>query len=408
MRTAGMIAGGIAWCVLVFVGVFYLTFPSDAVIARIQSEWPNGPFGRDSTVAMSSVSPWWVGLSAADVQVFQAERGGTPDAELVQNLMARANDVRVRVSPWSLLSGNYRVVGAVTFTDASVDFRLGTEKGERGQLDVRSVDVKSKELPLADLLMLMPGLTASADGTIDLDAVVEAGEKGMADAKGRIDIGGSSIVLSDVELPSIGPLGMDVPVSVLKIAGNIDDGEWEIDEGRLDSDLFDLRIEGSVSLRDPVDRSTLDIELVLSDLGEELSAFESFLSSAEGDDGDYHFLCRGMVSRLRGCTPKGKSRRSTRRTSSVPTPSGSASIDRTPSRAPTAVDSERERRREEIRERLRKRREEREAMADEDHDHEDPAPLDDIDAAADELDDERFLDEGDDDEPLPLEEGFED
>lgn len=401
MRTAGMIAGGIAWCVLVFYGVLYLTFPSDAVVARVQAEAEKGGWlGRDSTLEIGSAAPWWVGLSFSDVKVFEAERPD-PRAETppMKMLRAMANNARVRVSPWSLLTGSPYVIGSATLTDSTIDFEVGTIEGKRGP-EVSTIDVHSDELPLGDLLMLVPGFTGAAEGLVDIDARIEAGEKGMSDAQGRIDIGGADIVLSEVELPMIGPLGMDVPVSGLKLAGSIDDGKWELDQGRIDSPLFQIRIEGNVSLRDPIDRSTVDLELILSDLGEDLKAFESFLKSAEGSSGSYHYQCRGMITRLRGCSPKSSSRVSNRSGRNRGSARG-----RTPSaapRTPTAVDAERERRREEIRERLRKRREERE----QDRGDEEPDPAEEL------LEpDEEPYDEGEeppfDEDPI-IDEAFED
>lgn len=394
MRTAGMIAGGIAWCAVVFYGVLYLTFPSDAVIARLQAEAPK-MLGQDSTIQLARVSPWWVGLAGRDIKVFRAERPDPrSEAAPTETLIAMAKDVRVRVSPWSLLTGSPYVIGSATLTESDIDFEIGTVEGKRGP-QVSTLDVHTDELPLGDLLMLVPGFAGTAEGAVDIDAKVESGDKGMSDAKGRIDIGGSSLVLSEVELPMIGPLGMDVPISSLKLAGNIDDGKWTIDQGRIDSSLFLLRVEGSVSLRDPIDRSTVDIELILSDLGEDFKNFETFLKSAEGTDGAYHFQCRGMVSRLRGCTPKGStrsaSRRSVDRGSRADRPVAAGATPRTPS----AVDDERERRREEIRERLRKRREERERGRADEEPPEDPEDLldgDDLDEV-DDLDDADLLDD---------------
>ena len=387
MRTAGYVAGGILWCVVVFVTTLYATFPSQALVDRIKVEAPN-VLGPDTSVDLASVSPWWVGIAARDLKIYKTERATGQDGA-VPTLMGLAKDVRVRASLWSLVQRTPHASGSVTLAEGRIDYAVGTSADDKGRVNVSEVEIQSKALPLADLLMLVPGFTGTTTGAVDIDVVVEAGEKGMSDASGRIDLSGGGIVLSDLEIPGVGPLGMDVPISALKISGDIRDGEWTIDQGRMQSDLLQLRVEGSLSFRDPIERSTVDIELIVSDLGQELQAFESFMSSAKGSDGAYHYQCRGMLRSMRSCTPKRDRTaraRASRRSSSAPDRrpgSLGEPRSRTPV-TPSEVDEERERRREEIRERLRQRREEREARIEDgpeydENDNGEEPPFDDLD-----------------------------
>ena len=301
MPRAAMIGLGLLWCGLVFAGTLYATFPSDELVARAKVEVPKY-LGRDYSIDIERVSPWWVGLSARGVKVFKAERAN-PRSEEPPTVMpaAMAKKVRVRASPWSLVTRTPYVSGSVTLSEGRIDYAIGTAADDREQVSVSEVDVRSNGLPVSDLLALVPGFTGAADGNIDLVAAIEAGERGMSDANGRIDLSGGRVVLSDVELPEIGPLGMDVPIESLKVSGEIRDGKWTIDQGHVESELLTLEIEGHVVLRDPLDRSTMEIELTLSDLSEQFSSFEQFMSSAKGSDGAYHYECRGIVTRMQGC-----------------------------------------------------------------------------------------------------------
>ncbi len=410
-RTIAMIAGGVLWCVLVFVVTFYVTFPSDTLVRQAQYRTPE-LLGREYSLEVGSISPALVGLTAADVKLFHTPRTSWREDEApAKTIAGLAKDLRVKISPLaSLFASAPQVYGSVTFTESPITYAVGTAVDKRGNLALTSLDVASDDLPLADLLMLIPELTASASGKIDVDLEIEAGEEGMADANGSVDIEGGTLVLSDVEIPGIGPLGMDIPVSALRIVGEVQDGELTIERGIAQSDLLEIEIEGTITLRDPLDRSTVDVQITLSNLGDDLAAFEGFLASAKGSDGDYHFNCRGMISRLRGCTAERTASRSrpsrpraaTRRpSSSADRPTAERSSSARSPRERTELDAERERRREEIRERLRQRREERERLRDPNDDVEEfDEDLDEPEFAEDEefLDDEELEEEFDDED----------
>ena len=63
------------WCALVFLVTFWLTFPSDTLVERVRWEVPER-LGKEYSIDLASVSPWWVGLSAQDVMAGGMEQVG--------------------------------------------------------------------------------------------------------------------------------------------------------------------------------------------------------------------------------------------------------------------------------------------------------------------------------------------
>ncbi|MBX2796251.1 MAG: type II secretion system protein GspN [Myxococcales bacterium] len=405
MRAVGMVVGGIVWCMLIFSFTLWLTFPSDTLIERIRHETPR-MMGSEYSSDLASIAPWWFGVAAKDVKLYSTATQDWRSSEEPEgpSLVGIAKDVRVRASPFSMLRNKPYVSGSVTLTEAPVTYALGFAENERGAMGLVSADVEGSSVPLADLLMLAPSTAISATGSVDAELRFEAGEDGLSTAEGKMEISGENIVLSDIEIPGIGPLGMDIPIESLELTCPVREGKCEIERGTVSSPLLDMRIEGHVALRDPLSRSTLDIELIVSDLGDDLKAFEGFMSSAKQSDGAYHYACRGIVSRLRSCQPvRASARRSTTpRPSPSRTSRGTANRGEPRSASSGNMDEERERRRQEIRERLRQRREARERDREDDVEEEEEIPEDELD---EEILEDEFIDEEEGEE---FEEEFED
>lgn len=371
MKTFLYVIGAFFWVILVFVVSFYVTFPSRVIADRIRYEVPN-VLGPDYSADVGSVKPWWFGLSSNDIKIYKAPgrvRGADPEEEPAgAQLVGLLGNMRMRIAPFrSLFRRAPYVSGSVTLTEGSVNYAIGTSVEQRGgDVTLSDVVLSSTGMPLADLFVLVPDLTATGVGTVDLDVDLHAGETGMRDASGHFSFGGTNLVLSDIEIPGMGALGMEVPISELLLAADVVDGVATISSGRLQSDIATVEITGTVTLRDPIDRSAVDIQIAMSNLGEVLAPYKGFLSDAAQPDGSYHYSCRGVLSRMgaSSCSAGSRERRVTSRPPSPGSPMSSSPMPRSssPGNARDAeTDEERERRRDEIRERLRQKREEREA-----------------------------------------------
>lgn len=358
MRTVltGLLA--LLWVSVVFVGTLWLTFPSDTFAERLRYEVPN-TLGPEYSADVKSVAPWWVGLSAQDLKIYHTARGGEEEAGAV--LVALVRDARARVSVWSLLRRAPYLSGSVTLTEGTLDYEVGTAADDKGRVALSDLVLSADALPVSDLLGLAGMGDVRVDGALQLDVDLHAGADGMKDATGSLKLGGANLVIADFEIPGMGNLGMEIPVQELVLMAEVKDGKATLQHGAFKSDLLTAALTGDVTLRDSIERSSIDLEISITELGDQLKAFEGFLSDAKQSDGTFKYACRGVISRLgpTSCTAA----RARGVSSRIPSTDRPTAIPRSPTGVPggaVETDEERERRREEIRERLRQKREERE------------------------------------------------
>ena len=362
LKRIGWVAGAFVWALLVFQTALWLTFPSEAMSRWLVHQMSQRMPGYHAE--LGSVRPWWTGVSIHDVKLFTAPvaRSTSVAEPEAPTLVALAERVRGRLSPWAILSGGYDVRGDVRLVDGTARYRVGVRPDERGRMLLTDLSVQSSEMPLAELLPLLPVSEApSGSGTLNIEIDVEAGETGLGQATGRISISGTNLVISDLATEATGPIGMEIPIQELKIEAPIKDGKASITQGIASGELATLELEGDLVLRDPLSKSTLNLELLISNLGPALQPMAGFLGTPHAD-GKYHYQIRGLASR----PSVSAKRESVASSSSGRVTSGASPVDRSnpgyvsPSTAGETAE-DRERRIAEAQERLRQRREQRDA-----------------------------------------------
>ena len=206
MKKVAFVFGVLFWALAVFLGTFYLTFPSEAISLRLRYIIAERFDGY--TADIGSVSPWWLGLSIDDVKLYREvspsrsrpmedEEGEEAPQEGAQ-LAAIFESVKVRVSPWSLLRRAPYVSGSVALPGGEVAFSVGSAVSGDGDIALSDLVVKAEQLPLEDLLALLPNASASGTGGIDIDIDLHAGSEGMKDATGHLSLTGAGLELSEV------------------------------------------------------------------------------------------------------------------------------------------------------------------------------------------------------------------
>jgi len=392
MKQVVMVVAGIIWFGVIFFVALWATFPSDAVTQRVAVEVFEAS-GGEYLIEIGSVAPWWVGLSAKDVKVFTRDpRARTPeDGE--PELAFYAERARVRGGLGSLLARTPAVSGSVTLGSGDVAFDVTTMMNKKGtELALAEANFEAEQFPLVELAPLL-GVAVEGTGAVDIDVKLEAPE-GLRKASGRAKISGSGLNLTDMELPGVGPLGMEVPIDDIDIAIDITEGKAKFTKGRIVSALAAIDLDGELTLREDMNRSTMRIQIVAGSLGDSIAGIVGAVAKdAKWEDGDYHWMCTGTLSRPRCMAERERRSSSSRSSRPVPSPSSATRPDPTElaERRTTSGDdaAERERRKEEIRERLRKRREERENSVAK-------RPDDDFDDEEEEFDDEEDLEFEDD------------
>lgn len=376
MRRLLMVGGFLVWTVVVCAGTFRATFPSDVVAERIRYEVPLR-LGRGWTADVGTVVPWWAGVSVSDVKLFQQsfayvpavprsvpasgsnqddeegeETDEEPSREDGPKLVAAFDNVSVRLSPWSIAARAPVVVGSVSFGERVLHGTVGTTIGARGEVHLDDL-VLAGEVPLDALLAF--GLEgATGQGALELDVDLVGGEFGMKDSSGRMAVRASKLVISDIEVPGMGALGMEIQLSDLTLIADVVDGRATVTEGKIVSELATISVSGEINLRDPIDRSAYDLQFVISELGPQLAAFQGFLAGAKQSDGTFLYSCRGTVGRPSpsGCSSRPRTATARPPTTTRPTTPGVA-----------LTEAEREEKKNEIKERLRREREQRQGGA---------------------------------------------
>ncbi len=355
------VAGALLWALFVFQVALWLTFPSDAMGRWLTYQVSQRMPGYHAE--LGSVRPWWTGVAVHEAKLFTTPmtRSTNVAEPVAPTLVALADRVRGRLSPWALLSGGYDVRGDVRLIDGTASYRVGVRPDERGRMLLTDLVVRSSEVPLAELLPLLPlSEVPSGSGVLDIEIEVEAGEGGLGEATGRVSISGTNLVLSDLATEMTGPIGMEIPIQELRIEAPIEDGKASITQGIASGELATIELEGDLNLNDPLSRSTLNLKLLISNLGPALQPMAGFLGTPHSD-GKYHYQIRGLAYR-----PSVSAVRETVVSSSSGRVStGASPVDRSspgyvsPSTA-SETPEERERRIAEAQERLRQRREQRE------------------------------------------------
>ncbi len=353
MKNALLVVGGILWFGLVFSLTFWLTFPSDTLAERLKYEVYDGS-GGDYQLQLDSLSPWWVGVSGEMVQLYSnttPRGGGDPVSELV----FAAEAARLRVSPLSLLRRTPSVAGGMTIGGGDVDFTVATQMDKKDRLGVSDLTIEAQDFPIIDLASLA-GTAMEGTGTIDIEVEISAPD-GMRQAEGKIEIHGGDILITKLDPAAMGgmDLGMEIPLDDIDIVLDITQGKAEFTRGKIRSQMANIDLDGALTLRDDLTRSTMNIGLVV-ELGEELAMFKSFLNDAKGADEKFHYKCAGTLSRMPRCSGQRVGRRDGGTRRSTPAASGNSRRQSGGARAETSAE-DREKRREEIRERLRQRRE---------------------------------------------------
>jgi type II secretion system protein N len=293
IRYVGYSIGASVWFALVFLISWRVTFPSDEAsqyVAYRLSEATRGAY----KVQMASIAPWGVGVKATDLEVYAAGKDAAGEGD---TLLISFDRFRAHSSVGTLLAQTPRIKGDAELSGAPIQFDVETLL-EDGLFQLQSVTFDSNDVPfsvLTNLLGESMGMVMSTTGGLNSEVKLDL-SKGLKEADGSIELSSNDLVITSLEVPMMGPLGQQIVVDDLDIKLDIDDGKAKVDQGVIDSDAVSIDLEGEISLRDPVDRSSLRLDAVL-ELGEAFSMVETFLRSAKWDDDKYHYTISGTIGR---------------------------------------------------------------------------------------------------------------
>ncbi len=279
------------WLAVVFLVVFRLTFPSDALVSRASYEVANAT-GGTMALQMASATPAWMGLTGHELLLSSVEEG-------VATPVLAVEKVKVAGGLMSLISGSPSVGGYARFGDGRLNFDTTIAGDDAGVYDMRALDVDAQGFPLSALPPIQ-GTKILGTGGFDLVVDLDVPD-GYAKSNGRASLSGANIELSGVsgDMNAIVTGFGILPATLqnLDLEFEIREGKAEVRRGTLVSSLADVTIEGDIVLTNRLSNSRLRLDLVI-DAKEPLQGIASMMASAKWDtDEKYHYELRGNFNR---------------------------------------------------------------------------------------------------------------
>lgn len=311
MRTLPLLAGASIWSVFVFFFAFRVHFPGDEALARLQVELQNRSNNRYALEA-SDLGLWSLaGVRLDDATLYSLKESrrrrrirrrasGSDDVDNPEDVsdpikaspLFRAERLRLRLAVLPLLTGTQKVVfdsrtlgGALSGTVAQGD-------------DSQQIYLEGEELDLSLLPIGGESWSVDAVGAMNLDIDLDLSSKSPRESKGEVHIG-----FEGLGIESANAMGMALTPVRFSEAGfdiNLANGKAEFARGVLDGDLLDATFSGYITLGKTdlmKSRLKVNVKMELDSTLDKLAKFSPDLRDARDEDGVYHLLCTGMLSR---------------------------------------------------------------------------------------------------------------
>ena len=318
MQKLAIIAGLVAWSLLVFSMTLSLTFPSGKMADFVSyqvSEMSNDAWSLQA----DSASPSILGLSfQAPVLANSARKGGEKSPILALD--------RAKVS-----AGLFDIIGLMTGGSGVVDISM--RQGD-GHLDL-SVGVDCTDSPncipnaltvqgtigVGDLPPIS-GASLEGHGSIEIDGDLNWAD-GFSNTSGVFKVNSKDVRVTglggegDIGQMMEGFDGWPLPIEKINILVDFGEGKGTIKRGRINCDWFEFDLDGEIVLADEFGRSRLKSKLVVEpqDAFDELE-LATFVKQAQKSalhgDGKYHYNWTGMLSRLKAPRAERESTRNKR------------------------------------------------------------------------------------------------
>ena len=312
MQKLALVAGGLAWGVLVFAVGFKVNFPRDALLERVRYEVQDRGEGKWALDA-SSADLWFLhGVEFDDLVVYKVDAPKKPrpkkrrgkaksevdpadtddTAALKGSTFFRADHARVSVALLPLLQGQ---VGA----DFAAEVLQGELSGTYAASDASSV-VKLAGDGLNLALLPLSGddwsIDASGVAAVEADLALDASDPKKSEGTMSLSIADFAIEKASIKGFDLSPTAF----SEAKLEIALQEGKATIETGSLVSEAVQVELSGHATVNgaEP-SRWRLRVQAKVT-LGEDLDKLARMLpdmKEARGDDEAYHFICTGTVER---------------------------------------------------------------------------------------------------------------
>jgi type II secretion system protein N len=252
---------------LMLLGLFArCTFPYERVRDRLVAEFNTKQANAGMRIEIAEMSGYWLsGIEAEGVKVTRTS-AVAPTSPAPSDTPTPAEELKPHVTIIDHVYGSVSLLRLLVGTTAG-SFGMEMQSGEvegrfSSSSDGQSLELKLSKVNVGDLPMLSDLAGLPLKGTVDGKLEVELPEKKATKAEGKIELNMSGISAGDGKAKILKVIALpELKVGDVKLNATITDGRLKVDSMSAKGPDFELLLDGSIRLREPIPLSMLDIGL---------------------------------------------------------------------------------------------------------------------------------------------------
>jgi type II secretion system protein N len=239
------------------------TFPYDQVRDRLVAEFNAKQASSGMRLEIAEMSGYWLsGIEAEGVKLTRtatADGGGTPSAEEQKPKVTVIDELYGSVSLVRLLFGKIAGSFGATIQSGEIEGNFSSSETEQ------SLAVKLRQVGVGDIPILSDLAGLPLKGTVDGQLEVVLPEKKPGKAEGNVELNITGLAAGDGKAKVLKVIALpELKVGSLKLVATITDGRVKFDTVTAKGPDFEMVMDGSIRLREPVTSSMLDLGMRFS------------------------------------------------------------------------------------------------------------------------------------------------
>ncbi len=259
---------------LMLLGLFArCTFPYERVRDRLVAEFNTKQASAGMRIEIAEMSGYWLsGIEAEGVKVTRTAAAAAtaaasaPATAVAATAETPAEESKPHVTLIDHVYGSVsllRLLVGTTKASFGMEMQSGEVEGSfSSSSDSQSLELTLSKVNVGDLPMLSDLAGLPLKGTVDGKVEVELPEKKATKAEGKIELNMSGISAGDGKTKILKVIALpELKVGDVKLSATITDGRLKVDSMSAKGPDFEMLLDGSVRLREPIPLSMLDIGL---------------------------------------------------------------------------------------------------------------------------------------------------
>lgn len=241
------------------------TFPYERVRDRLVSEFNVKQAAAGMRIEIAEMSGYWLsGIEAEGVKVTRTSAAGASPAPVAAD--ANADEQKPHVTLIDHVYGSVSLLRLLFGTTAG-SFGMEMQSGEiegsfSSSSEKQTLELELSKVNVGDLPMLSDLAGLPLKGTVDGKLEMELPEQKAAKAEGKVDLNMTGISAGDGKAKVLKVIALpELKVGNVKLSATITDGRVKIESMSAKGQDFEMALDGSIRLRDPLPLSMLDMGL---------------------------------------------------------------------------------------------------------------------------------------------------